>query len=283
MLFSPFFLSAQISESCFISHPSNDRYGSYSPSGDKILFESDRSGHWSIYIWERETETVSPLFSDTISRRRPSWSPSGQKIIFEVYQSKNKNSLVEYDLNSQNTQILVEGESVSGEILFAHYAPDGRQIAFTLMESPQISNIAILDLATGIWKKVTDLPFRTTYANWSPDAKSLLLFSRKETENRDDEIYIYKLKSKKWKRLTNWPKHNFCPKFSPSGKQIAYVTSMEGSRPEIYVMKKNGKAQTRLTFNENGETLPNWSPDGKRLLITAYRGDNYEICEIELE
>jgi Tol biopolymer transport system component len=150
------------------------------------------------------------------------------------------------------------------------------------MESSQVSNIITLDIASGTWQKMTDLAYRTTYANWAQPQGSFLLFSRKDTDNQDDELYFFYPERAKWKRLTQWPKHNFCPALSPDGKQIVYVTSMEGNRPEIYLMNRRGKKQKRITFNENGDTLPRWSPDGKSLLITAYRGDNFEICEIQL-
>jgi TolB protein len=280
----PAFLISQTDypEERIITHPANDRYASYSPAGDRILFESDRSGNWDIYLWGVKTGETTKLFDDTVSRRRPAWSPNGQRIIFEAYQEEHENSLIEYDLLSKSARTLVAAAAIEGEILFAHYAPDGEQIVFTLMESSLVSNICLLNTDTGNWTKITDFSFRTTYANWAPNGKSLVLFSRKETNNQDDEIYLFQLKTAKWTRLTDWPKHNFCPSFSPSGRQIAYVTSMEDTRPEIYLMDKKGKKQTRITFNEDGDTLPRWSPDGKRLLITAYRGDNYEICEIRV-
>ena len=85
------------------------------------------------------------------------------------------------------------------------------------------------------------------------------------------------------KRITNNSRHSFCPSWSPNGKQIAYVQSMEGRRPEIYTMRKNGKKQIRHTFNGDGDTLPMWSPDGKHLLITGYRNGNFEILRLQLQ
>jgi len=284
LLLPAFLLSQQsLPEQCIITHPANDRYASYSPSGDRILFESDRSGNWGIYVFEVKTKEVKALFQDSIMRRRPSWSPNGKKIVFEQYKGEHQNKLVEYNWASQTSRTLLEVDQIKGEYLFAFYAPGGQEIVFSLMESPQISNIVTLDITSGKWEKITDFAYRTTYANWSSDGETFLLFSRKDTDNQDDELYFFNLKKRKWKRLTHWPKHNFCPAISPDGKQIAYVTSMEETRPEIYLMNKRGKKQRRITFNENGDTLPRWSPDGKRLLITAYRGGNFEICEIRLK
>lgn len=277
-------LSQQVyPERCIISHPANDRYASYHPDGDKLLFESDRSGVWSIYIFELETGETQSLFEDSLTRRRPSWRPDGQKIVFEEYEGEKQNKLIEYDLSSQSTRTLISAGAISGEYLFAFYSPDGKQLVFSLMESPQVSNIITLDIASGEWRKVTEFGYRTTYANWAHPKGSFLLFSRKDTDNQDDELYFFYPGRAKWKRLTEWAKHNFCPALSPDGKQIAYVTSLEGTRPEIYLMNHRGKKQKRITFNENGDTLPRWSPDGRSLLITAYRGDNFEICEIQLK
>lgn len=84
------------------------------------------------------------------------------------------------------------------------------------------------------------------------------------------------------KRLTHWPKHNFCPAWSADGKKIAYAVSMENSRPEIYIMNIQGEDQIRLTHNEDGDTLPNWSANGDKLLITGFRNGNYEVCVLQI-
>lgn len=284
LLFLPFLLLSQpeFKEICLSNHSSNDRYASYSPSGDSILFESDRSGKWEIYLLILKNQQTVPLLPNESNKRRPSWSPDGKKVVFET-DGLAGNQLMELELANGQLRTVLKSEAVGGELMFAKYSPDGKQMTFSIMESSKVSNIGLLDLHSGIWTTIADLQFRSTFPNWAPNGKSIIFHSRRDTDNEDDEIYRYYLRSKKLKRLTNWPKHNFCPAFSPKGNKIAYVTSMEGIRPELYIMDKNGKQAKRITENQDGDTLPNWSPDGKKLVFTAFRGDNFEICEIELD
>ena len=132
-------------------------------------------------------------------------------------------------------------------------------------------------------KWLTNKNLRSYYPRWSNDGKEMVYFSRKETENQDDEIYSLNIETGQAQRLTDWPKHNFCPSWSNDQRRIVYVTSMENLRPEIYVMDSNGKNQTRITYNENGDTLPCWAPEDDKILITGYRNGNFEICELELK
>ncbi|MCO6490491.1 MAG: PD40 domain-containing protein [Phaeodactylibacter sp.] len=270
------------SEYILTNHAANDRYASYSPDGQWIVFESDRNGKWDIFIMDDEGGQLVQLSDQPGDCRRPSWHPDGRKVLFE---SSIDNVTALFEVNTDRTGLRevmrLDKETSAG--LFARYARDGRRIAFTLQESETNFNLYLYDLAENRTTALFTDEYRNVYPQWHPSGKEILFFSRHETNNEDDEIYRLKLKSGKLKRLTRWPRHNFCPAWSADGRRIAYVTSMEDIRPEIYIMKKNGKRQERITFNEDGDTLPHWHPDGKKLLITGYRGDNFEICEIRLE
>ncbi|MCB0581185.1 MAG: PD40 domain-containing protein [Phaeodactylibacter sp.] len=263
-------------------HPANDRYASYSPDGKWIVFESDRNGQWNIFLMDAEGEQVVQLTDLPAPCRRPSWHPNGRKVLFEST-IDGVSALFEVNTDGSGRREVMRLNEETDAGLFACYDPGGRRIAYTLQESETNFN---LYLYTPTENRTTTLftdEYRNVYPQWHPSGKEILFFSRHETNNEDDEIYRLNLKTGKLKRLTRWPRHNFCPAWSPGGRRIAYATSMEDIRPEIYIMNKNGKRQQRVTFNEDGDTLPHWHPDGKKLLITGYRGDNFEICEIGLE
>ncbi|MFL5328496.1 MAG: S41 family peptidase [Gemmataceae bacterium] len=73
--------------------------------------------------------------------------------------------------------------------------------------------------------------------------------------------------------LTQHPARDREPKFSPDGREIAFVSDRDGSN-QIYVMPVDGGTPQRVTYNTAGHNLEGWSPDGGKLLVTGAR-DNY--------
>ncbi|SNZ00956.1 TolB family protein [Flagellimonas pacifica] len=269
-----------INEKCLTNNSFEDRYASYSPNGQNILFESNRDGNWEIYLMDKNGENVQRLTKSTSDNRRPSWHPNGKKIIFE----SNRNGKFElFILKIKNRKVTKLLDPIGNEEpIFASFAPNGKSIAVSFKASESKSNLVLLNKKGRLLQKLTSNEKRTFYPKWSGDGNEIVFFSRQDTNNQDDEIYKLNLKTGKETRLTNWHKHNFCPSWSHNSKKIAYVTSMEGTRPEIYIMDADGSNQIRLTYNKDGETLPNWHPTENKILVTAYRNGNYEICELEL-
>ncbi|MGX1931197.1 hypothetical protein [Flagellimonas sp. 2504JD4-2] len=279
IFFLPFVLLCQNSvwkEKCLTSNSADDRYASYSPDGDWIVFESNRDGNWEIYLMDSKGGNTRRLTDDPADDRRPTWHPGGKKVLFESNRS-GSNRLYTLKIASGSVQTLKKLK-ISGEPIFAHFSPNGRNIAVSIQEAEQQGSIVLLDSKGKFLKRLIYNDFRNFYPKWSIYGNAILFFSRKDTENKDDEIYRLDIRTGAERRLTEWPKHNFCPSWSGDGKQIAYVTSMEGSRPEIYIMNADGTGKIRITQNENGETLPNWHPNQKKVLVTAYRNGNYQIC-----
>ena len=70
--------------------------------------------------------------------------------------------------------------------------------------------------------------------------------------------------------LTRNPAKDTKPKFSPDGKEIAFVSDRDGSS-QIYVMSASGGTPRQVTLHTAGYSLHEWAPDGNHVLVSALR------------
>ena len=57
--------------------------------------------------------------------------------------------------------------------------------------------------------------------------------------------------------------------FSPDGKSVAFVRSVDDSHGAVWVVPAAGGEARRLTSDDLGAAYPRWSPDGKQILFAA--------------
>lgn len=67
--------------------------------------------------------------------------------------------------------------------------------------------------------------------------------------------------------LASPPGQELMPKFSPDGKQIAFVGNYDGNR-DLYVLPTDGGLARRVTYHPATEQLCDWTPDGRLIYMT---------------
>ena len=82
--------------------------------------------------------------------------------------------------------------------------------------------------------------------------------------------------------MTNNPRDDWHPSWSPDGERIAFASEMEGNF-EIYVMDADGENQQRLTDDPRSDWHPSWSPDGERIAFTSDRDRDFEIYVMDAD
>jgi Tol biopolymer transport system component len=163
------------------------------------------------------------------------------------------------------------------------YAPsislDGTTIA--LVASPNelpMNQIVVMNTdGTGAhFVPTPDIDVRTVAI--SPDATQIAFEG--SVQNNSD-IYVINSDATGLLRLTNDPKTDQFPTWSPDGTTIAYDNAGDREQTddpqfsktaELYTVAANGGKPTRITHNDGFDAAPSYSADGKTIVDQSYGG-----------
>lgn len=276
----PFFATAQlVSERIVTNHPANDRHPSWSPGGDKIVFESDRQGKWGLYTMEADGANVACLLCDGSNNRNPSFHPEGERVLFESDRDGGIVRLYVIHQPTNRVERVLESEDPQQ---FGVYSPNGRYVAYT-SPSSALKGSFYLGLADVTSKEVIRLTpdaMRALYPAWSPDGKYISFFSRGFAAASGDNIYRMAVEGRELEKLTSSAENNFCPAWF-SNTVIVYAGNVEGIRSELFSKDIVSLAIRRLTNNTEVDTEPNVCRRTGRIAWTGFRSGNFEILVAE--
>ncbi len=90
-----------------------------------------------------------------------------------------------------------------------------------------------------------------------------------QAENRtDSDIWLVPLAGGEARRLTQSPKHDRHPRWSPDGQWLAFESNRGGSF-QIYVIRVDGGEAVKVTSLSTEAQQPVWSPDGKHIAFVS--------------
>lgn len=184
------------------------------------------------------------------------------------------------DVDGQNAQLMLR----SNEPIFSpRWSPDGKSIAYvTYSDIAKRKRMAVYiqDISSGKRMLVSAYRGLNAAPAWSPDGQYLALTLSKDN---NPEIYIYSIKTRQFKRITNNSAIDTEAEWAPNGKYIVFTSDRRKGQPQIYRVGVNGGKVRRLTFKGSYNARPRFSPDGRKLTFLHQKKDQYQIAVLTLK
>ncbi len=240
-------------------HPADDQQAIWSPTGEQILFASNRGhkvwGSWDLYLMDPDGKNVRRVFKKETFRKDPTWSPDGKQI---AYNNTN------WDAGESHIYIATLGEQEEERIVEGFdpaWSPDGTELAYVtyLLNARRVT---LIDVRTKKTERL--LPRKATpwqsNPSWSAagdklafswnihkvppvDAKRAVWDAWAVTKT----IYIVNRDGTGLKQLVeeDGPYAQY-PALSPNGQEVLYTQEINGYF-QVFKVNANSGMTTQLT------------------------------------
>ena len=230
-------------------HPAEDLEAVWSPTGEQILFVSNRRdlrprGNRDLYLMDPDGSNVQRVFKRKIEawRENPTWSPDGKQFAYSsIDWGRLEFACHIATLGEQESEFLVDGS-------FPAWSPDGTEIACTVAE-----RLTLINIRTGTQKQL--LP------------KNVESFQRDPSWSAAGDKLAFA-----------WNKHPV-----PPPDADIHVHDVWQDKTTIYIINRDGTDLQQLV-EEAGPYAqsPALSPDGKKVLYTREIKGHFQIFKLDL-
>ena len=243
------------------NHPADDVLPVFSPTGEQILFCSDRDRSpfsFDLYLMNADGSDVRRVFAKSQERIAPTWSPDDKQIAY-VRSKLGVPYLYIAPVDGKREDRVVMG-------IMPVWSPDGKEIAFLNRLLEHSRYITLLNVRTSRAKFFfpPDAPAWLRYPAWSPDGSTLAFtWMRVEPEPENfgrETLYIvnrdgtglHQLIGEEGPPVTH-------PVWSPGGDELLYERPDRDSKHvHIFKMSIAEGLSTQLTDLTVWNSLGDW-------------------------
>jgi YD repeat-containing protein len=245
----------------------NDDAPRFSPSGAKILFQSDRddpvNDNNDIYVMNSDGTGQTRLTTDASDDCAPSWSPDGTKVVFQSL--RNGQYYQVYSMNADGSGQLNLSNSTNSDRQ-PSWSPNGAKIAFASeRDHAGYASIYVMNSNGTAQQRLTFSADTVTDEQpvWSHDGSRIAFVS---TRDGDKEIYVMNADGTNQTRLTADPGNDDSPSWSPDGSKLIFRSDRQRDccdpTAQVWVMKADGTSPANLSGNQFGDYSSSWSAGG---------------------
>ena len=222
----------------------DDVSGRWSPTGEQILFASDRDRGegWDLYLMDADGKNVQPVFEKSEGRRHPEWSPDGKQIAYKRYDGGVGYVYIATSDGKNEERFAIGGSPA--------WSPDGTEIAYVVRVAPTRLNIYILNVRTGKQKHFFPPDDISTAREpaWSPDGSKIAFMWHQKRPQDDGEIYTLNRDGTGLQELVNHPEEGVTASvWDPGGKALIYSQRVGNRETHVFKIMLADGPWKRLT------------------------------------
>ncbi|MDM8161012.1 S41 family peptidase [Labilibaculum sp. K2S] len=268
--------------SMFSTFEGEDLYPVFNSSNDEIYYLTEKSG--SFNVWKAPVKNKTQLTQISTFEKHPvrflSISDSN-KLCYswngEIYTQEEGKAPVKLEvaiaIDSKENE--VSFEKLSSGATEMSVSPNGKEVAFIVR-----GEVFVTSVEYGTTKRITNTPEQERSVSFSPDGKAILYASERNGNwnlyqtkmTREDETQFANSTILKEEAVLEIDAETFQPKYSPDGKEVAFledrvilkVINLESKKVRTILGKKWNYSYS------DGDQHYDWSPDGKWFLVNIY-------------
>ncbi len=257
----------QIVRSFKVASPSSASSAPAPRLGNKIVFTSNRTGSYNIYLVNADGSGLRQLTRFRAGDlSRPSLSPDGNTVVFDRPKKPNAESdiwIVRTDGRGLRNLTPDPEDDTSPS-----WSPDGTKIAFASSRSGAYDIFVMHPDGTAI-EQLTDRGATDGEPAFSPDG-TRIAFLECDPSSAACQLWTMNADGTGARRLTKSPVEDERPAWSPDGTRIAFTRKQHGNT-DVYVISVASRREQRLTSGPADDYQPSWSPDGSRIAFGSNR------------
>lgn len=215
----------KVSNECPIQwtfHQKKDSHPRFSPDGNKLVFQSTRSGLPQIWLLDTNGGEAQQITFFEHGAVNPHWSKDGKYIIFNAPIEKDAHVNKQREPSKKERQKIIEEKKKKPLIINRlKHKSDAKGFHDHLY-----TQIVLYDVEQERFSQLTGGEKHHLFEDISPDGRSII-FSANLNEDEDyelmNDLHLLHLGTRKITKLTKGNGSYGSARFSPSGRQIAYI------------------------------------------------------------
>lgn len=253
-------------------------YPRLSKDGKRILYQSNRTGTWQVYIMDIATKQQTRITTDTFNNNFVDWSADNQWVAL----------VSDRDGNEEIYRMKVDGSSLErltsdpARDIHPYFSPDGKCVLFNSTRGNGSLDVYRLTLSDRNVDRITRSRLEETCARYSPDMSHVVFLRNDELS---DDLALMDVRDSTVVNLTDMPAiTDGWPMFSADGQWIYYSTMATGQH-SIHRIHINGSGDETLTKaavgEEDGRAFI--SSDGHVLIYNKRKGNSIDILSLNVK